>query len=57
MTAYENAVFDDLCQRKANGEAFTPLEQRRYNTLDRQAREEWENEPEPKWYGGHPDMF
>jgi hypothetical protein len=58
MTAYESAVFDELCQKLANGAKLTGLEQARYNFLDAQARQEWESKPQPFMYGGdYADVF
>lgn len=58
MTAYQSADYDDLLQRKAREEQLTASEQSRFDRLDAQARQEWENKPQPFMYGGdYADVF
>ena len=52
MTAYASAHYDDLRERIIKGEKLSPQDQRKFNTLDAEARAEWENAPRPFQYGG-----
>lgn len=59
MTAYQRMRLEDLIQREqVNGETLSPKERRELNTLDNQARVEWEAAEPPKYLGGdYPDVF
>ncbi len=52
MTAYQSARYDELREKICCEETLTPVERRAFNSLDAEARKEWENAPRPFQYGG-----
>jgi len=53
MTAHDSMRLDDLREREqVRGDVLTEQERRTLATLEAKAREDWENEPAPRWLGG-----